>query len=148
MYLSVHSVVLSCHLFLSPFTLCHSKWVSILFPDYEIMEVLWNGHKFCYFYHQFIMILSVMKPYTIRWPQDLQHLWCSKPSVICLQLTDLSQLFQHWYTMSTWITQSINFSKSKRDENDDLVRYDMWFKKNAGHCHRHERWLLISRFRA
>ena len=49
MYLSVHSVVLSCHLFSSPFTLCHSKWGSILVPDYEIMGVLWNGHKFCYF---------------------------------------------------------------------------------------------------
>ena len=24
-------------------------WVSMLVPDYEIMEVLWNGHKFCYF---------------------------------------------------------------------------------------------------
>ena len=33
--------------------------------------------------------------------------------------------------MSTWITQSINFSKSKRDDNDDLFRYDMWFKMRA-----------------
>ena len=44
------------------------------------------------------MILSVMKPYTIKIKndllnQDLQHLWCSNPSVICLQFTALSQLF-------------------------------------------------------
>ena len=96
MYLSVHSVVLSCHLFLSPFTLCHSKWVSILVPDYEIMEVLLKGQNFAIFFiiNSLWFCLS-WNP--IQWNdllnQDLQHLWCSKPSVICSRLTALSQFF-------------------------------------------------------
>ena len=78
------------------------------------------------------MILLVMKPNTIKWPlksgfTTYVMLKTLSNMLTIVQLTALSQLFQHWYTMSTWITQSINFSKSKRDDNDDLVRYDIWF---------------------
>ena len=139
MYLSVHSVVLSCHLFLSSFTLCHSEWVSILVPDYEIMEVLWNGHKFCYFL-SLIHYDSACLPYTMKWPLKSGF----TASVMFKTLGNLFiaycfiTIFQHRYTMSTWITQSINFSKSKREDNDDLFRYDIWFwykKKVRGHSH-------------
>ena len=73
------------------------------------------------------MILLVMKPYTIKWPLKSGFTAYVMFKTLSNMLTALSQLFQHLYTMSTWITQSINFSKSKRDDNDDLVRYDIWF---------------------
>ena len=135
MYLSVHSVVLSCHLFLSSFTRCHSKWVSILVPDYEIMQMLWNGHKFCYFFIINSLWFYLSWNPTMKWPLKSGF----TASVMFKTLSNLFTaycfitIFQHWYAMSAWITQSINFSKSKRDDNDDLVRYDIWSnKKNAG----------------
>ena len=84
------------------------------------------------------MILPVMKPYTMKWPLKSGF----TASVMFKTLGNLFTaycfitIFQHWYTMSTWITQSINFSKSKRDDDDDLVRYDIWCnKKMRGHSH-------------
>ena len=78
------------------------------------------------------MILPVMKPYTMKWPLKSGF----TASVMLKTLGDLFTaysfitIFQHWYTMSTWIIQSTNLSKSKLD---DLFRYDIWFKKkNAG----------------
>ena len=127
MRLSVHSVVLSCHLFLSPFTLSHSKYVSILVLNYEIMKMLRNGHIFYYFLSLIHYDSACQETYTIKWPLKSGFTAYVMFKTLSNMLTALSQLFQHWYTMSTWITQSINFSKSKRDDNDDLVRYDIWF---------------------
>ena len=75
------------------------------------------------------MILPVMKPYTMKWPLKSGF----TASVMFKTFGKLFTayrfitIFQHWYTMSTWITQFINLSKIKRDDSDDLVRYDIWF---------------------
>ena len=36
-------------IFVAIYTVSFEMRVSILVPDYEIMEMLLNGHKFCYF---------------------------------------------------------------------------------------------------
>ena len=86
------------------------------------------------------MIPPVMKPYTMEWLLKSGFI----ASVMFKTLGNLFTaycfitIFQHWYTMSTWITQSINFSKSNRDDNDDLVRYDIWSNKKKMRGHSHE----------
>ena len=75
------------------------------------------------------MILLVMKPYTIKWPLKSGF----TAYVMFKTLSNMLTAYCFITTFSTliynvqWITQSINFSKNKRDDNDDLVRYDIWF---------------------
>ena len=74
------------------------------------------------------MILPVMKPYTMKWPLK------SGFTAYVMFKTLSNMLTAYWFitTFSTLIynvhmNYSINFSLSKRDDNDYLVRYDIWF---------------------
>ena len=65
------------------------------------------------------MILPVMKPYTIKWPFKLGF----TASVMFKTLGDLFTAYCFITTFPTLIynvhmNQSINFSKSKRDDNE------------------------------
>ena len=73
------------------------------------------------------MILPVMKPCTMEWPLK------SGFTAYVMFKTLSNMLTAYWFitTFSTLIynvhMNYFNFSKSKRDDNDDLIRYDIWF---------------------
>ena len=130
---NVFKCAFSCivfHSFLSLFTLCHSTWVSILLLDYEIMETLWNGHEFCYFFfhYEFITILPVMKPYTMEWPLKSGF----TTSVMFKALGNLFTAYCFIATFSTLIYNvhmyfSVYQFLEKQCDNGDLVQYDICF---------------------